>query len=150
MSYQPTFFDQLSPERILRQDKANGVDPYVFNDDIVIAVDVALATGRPLLVSGLPGAGKSRLADAVAALIGIRYGTLQYQTTEGTKSVEGSVAFFFVAFLSVLVPLLVFTEVDRVGRTASQVNAAIGVGVGMPLDTPSCCWAVLSACCGST
>ena len=68
MSYQPTFFDQLSPERILRQDKANGVDPYVFNDDIVIAVDVALATGRPLLVSGLPGSGKSRLADAVAAV----------------------------------------------------------------------------------
>ena len=70
MSYQPTFFDQLSPERILRQDKANGVDPYVFNDDIVIGVDVALATGRPLLVSGLPGSGKSRLADAVAAVQG--------------------------------------------------------------------------------
>jgi len=54
------------------------------------------------------------LADAVAALIGLRYGTLQYLTSEGTKSVEGSLAFFFTAFMSVLVPLLVFTEVDRV------------------------------------
>lgn len=54
------------------------------------------------------------LADAVAALIGLRYGTLQYLTSEGTKSVEGSLAFFFSAFLSVLVPLLVCTEVDRV------------------------------------
>ena len=31
---------------------------YVYDDDIVLAVNVALATGRPLLVSGPPGSGK--------------------------------------------------------------------------------------------
>ena len=65
MSYDPTYFDQLPASRVLN--KRKGVEPYVFNDDMVIAVDVALATKRPLLVSGNPGSGKSRLADAIAA-----------------------------------------------------------------------------------
>jgi phytol kinase len=53
------------------------------------------------------------LADALAALIGMTYGRFRYTTTEGLKSVEGSVAFFTVAFLSVHVPLLLFSEVGR-------------------------------------
>ena len=68
MSYQPRHFDQLPASRVLNRRK--GVEPYVFNDDIVIAVDVALATDRPLLVSGNPGSGKTRLADAIAAVQG--------------------------------------------------------------------------------
>ncbi len=50
------------------------------------------------------------LADAAAALIGRRYGTLRYATVHGVKSVEGSVAFLAVAFLSTHLPLLLFTE----------------------------------------
>ncbi|MFP4145087.1 MAG: diacylglycerol/polyprenol kinase family protein [Phycisphaeraceae bacterium] len=53
------------------------------------------------------------LADAVAALIGLRYGTLRYQTLDGFKSAEGSVAFFTVAFLSSHVPLLLLSDVGR-------------------------------------
>lgn len=68
MSYRPTYFKGLPPNRVLN--RREGVEPYVFNDDIVIAVDVALATNRPLLVSGNPGSGKSRLADAIAAVQG--------------------------------------------------------------------------------
>jgi hypothetical protein len=68
MSYQPTHFDRLPADRVLS--KRADVDPYVFSEDIVIAVDVALATNRPLLVSGNPGSGKSRLADAIAAVQG--------------------------------------------------------------------------------
>lgn len=45
------------------------VEPYIFRENIVIALDVALATDRPLLVAGRPGCGKSRLADAVAAIL---------------------------------------------------------------------------------
>jgi len=44
--------------------------PYLFNEKIVIAVDVALQTQRPLLVAGDPGSGKSRLAEAMAANLG--------------------------------------------------------------------------------
>lgn len=53
------------------------------------------------------------LADAVAALVGIAYGRVRYVTSEGLKSVEGSIAFFAIAFLSVHVPLLLFTSVGR-------------------------------------
>ncbi len=54
------------------------------------------------------------LADALAALIGLRYGQTQYKTSEGNKSLEGSLAFFMVAFLSVHIPLLLFSDVGRV------------------------------------
>jgi phytol kinase len=40
------------------------------------------------------------LADAIAAIIGIRYGKFRYTTTDGYKSAEGSTAFFTIAFLS--------------------------------------------------
>ena len=53
------------------------------------------------------------LADAMAALIGQRYGQVRYETDSGRKSVEGSTAFFFVAFLSTHVPLLLFSDAGR-------------------------------------
>ena len=53
------------------------------------------------------------LADAVAALIGVSYGRLKYDGTEGRKSIEGSLAFFLVAFLAIHIPLLLFTTTGR-------------------------------------
>ncbi|MEO1146727.1 MAG: hypothetical protein AAFY26_14165 [Cyanobacteria bacterium J06638_22] len=53
------------------------------------------------------------LADAVAALIGVRYGQTRYTTDEGFKSAEGSLAFFMVAFFSVHIPLLLFSTTGR-------------------------------------
>jgi phytol kinase len=84
--------------------------------DIYFPISVAsvflLSNGQPLLFC-LPILILS-LADATAALIGLRYGVSRYQTTEGKKSVEGSAAFFGVTFLSVLLVLLFFTNVGRV------------------------------------
>lgn len=51
-------------------DAKREIEPYLFSEQIVIAVDVALATRRPLLVAGAPGCGKSRLAEAMAAVLG--------------------------------------------------------------------------------
>ncbi|MDQ6824035.1 MAG: hypothetical protein M3007_01035 [Candidatus Eremiobacteraeota bacterium] len=65
------------------------------------------------------------LADAVAALIGIRYGTARYTTVDGSKSVEGSLAFFLMAFLSTLVPLQLFSDVGR----AETLLIALTIGV---------------------
>jgi MoxR-like ATPase len=47
--------------------------PYVYEESIVLAINVALATGRPLLISGEPGAGKSSLARDVASKLGWRF-----------------------------------------------------------------------------
>jgi MoxR-like ATPase len=48
---------------------------YVYDDagEIVLAVNIALATGRPLLLSGPSGGGKSSLAQHVARVLGRRY-----------------------------------------------------------------------------
>lgn len=66
------------------------------------------------------------VADAVGALIGVRYGFARYQTDEGLKSAEGSVAFFTAAFLSCHIPLLLFSNIGRaesllIGLTAGFV-----------------------------
>lgn len=46
---------------------------YVYSDAARNAVKVALATGRPLLIFGDPGSGKSSLASCVARYLGFRY-----------------------------------------------------------------------------
>lgn len=48
-------------------------DVYVYTPSAMLAVNIALATGRPLLVSGEPGCGKSMLAHNVAAVLGWWY-----------------------------------------------------------------------------
>ena len=53
------------------------------------------------------------LADAMAALIGVRYGHWHYATSDGHKSMEGSLAFFLVGFFCAHVPLLLGTEIGR-------------------------------------
>jgi MoxR-like ATPase len=46
---------------------------YVYTDEIVLAVNVAMATGRPLLVRGSSGSGKSSLAHSVASVLKWRF-----------------------------------------------------------------------------
>lgn len=46
---------------------------YVLDDQLRMAVDVALATGRPLLLRGEPGSGKSSLAAFIARNLNWRY-----------------------------------------------------------------------------
>lgn len=53
-------------------DRRDGV-VYVYDERIILAVNVAMATGRPLLVRGPSGCGKSSLARHVARVKGWRY-----------------------------------------------------------------------------
>jgi MoxR-like ATPase len=66
---------------------ADRSDPYGYvydNEDLVLAINVALATRRPLLVRGLPGSGKSSLAISIARLQGWRY--YQHVITSNTAA----------------------------------------------------------------
>lgn len=69
------------------------------------------------------------MADAFAALIGSRYGALRYEVEDEFKSVEGSVVFFFVAFLSVHLPLLLMTDLPRATCVLSALLVAMLVTV---------------------
>lgn len=54
------------------------------------------------------------LGDATAALIGVRYGSVHYHTRDGRKSIEGSLAFLVVTFLSVHIPVLLAGQTGRI------------------------------------
>lgn len=54
---------------------------YVVSAEIVTAVKVAIVTGRPLLLSGAPGCGKSSLASYLARNLGFRY--FEFTVTDG-------------------------------------------------------------------
>ncbi|MDQ0512162.1 AAA family ATPase [Ancylobacter amanitiformis] len=63
-----------APESEIREngrpvrDKGRG---YIFTEALVAAIDVAIGLGRPLLVSGEPGCGKTELGYAIARRLGI-------------------------------------------------------------------------------
>jgi MoxR-like ATPase len=65
-------FHPRSGDQLARRTAGNRV-AYVYSDDIVIAVNAALATRRPLLLRGAPGSGKSTLARDVALALGREY-----------------------------------------------------------------------------
>jgi MoxR-like ATPase len=71
VAFDKPLFSPITPMRRAQEATAEGVpendDAYVFHDSrIADAVNVAMAARRPLLVTGLPGSGKSSLARAVA------------------------------------------------------------------------------------
>ncbi len=46
-------------------------EPYLFDDKLKQAIDLAIALGRPLLLEGEPGCGKTSLVSAVAYALGL-------------------------------------------------------------------------------
>ena len=77
--YTRRFFDPGVKVEVARDDALQGGDrpeksPYLYDPDIILAVNVAMAANRPLLVAGPPGSGKSSLAGNIAAQKGWAYG----------------------------------------------------------------------------
>jgi phytol kinase len=66
------------------------------------------------------------VADASAALVGVRYGQVHFRTVEGgRKSAEGSLAFLVAAFLCVHLPLLLWTTTGRAESLLIAANVAL-------------------------
>jgi len=65
------------------------------------------------------------VADAFAALVGNRYGSVHFAVEENTKSLEGSLVFLVVAFLAIQLPLLHMTEIPRLVCTLAALYTAI-------------------------
>ncbi len=60
---------------------------YIVSDELGKAVDVAIAIGRPLLIKGEPGTGKTLLAVDLARQLGLPL--IRWQVKSTTKAVEG-------------------------------------------------------------
>jgi MoxR-like ATPase len=65
----------------------DGSDTYVATDDLKLAVNAALTLGRPLLIKGEPGTGKTMLAEEVAAALGMPL--LQWHIKSTTRAQQG-------------------------------------------------------------
>ncbi len=65
------------------------------------------------------------ISDSLAALVGTQYGVITYEVEEGRKSLEGSLAFFFITFLCVHLPLLLLTDFGRMESVLLALVIAI-------------------------
>ncbi len=65
----------------------NGSSNYVTTDDLTLAVNAAITLARPLLLKGEPGTGKTRLAEEVAASLGLPL--LEWHIKSTTKAQQG-------------------------------------------------------------
>jgi MoxR-like ATPase len=64
-----------------------GSENYVATDDLMLAVHAAATLGKPLLVKGEPGTGKTMLAEEVARALGMPL--LQWHIKSTTKAQQG-------------------------------------------------------------
>lgn len=67
--------------------KFTGTDNYIATDDLMLAVNSAMVLGRPLLIKGEPGTGKTMLAEEVAAALGMPL--FQWHIKSTTKAQQG-------------------------------------------------------------
>jgi MoxR-like ATPase len=67
--------------------KFKGTDNYVATQDLMLAVNAAIALKRPLLVKGEPGTGKTMLAEEVSEALGLPL--LQWHIKSTTKAQQG-------------------------------------------------------------
>jgi MoxR-like ATPase len=64
-----------------------GSSTYVATDDLRLSVNAAITLGRPLLIKGEPGTGKTRLAEEVARGLGMPL--LEWHIKSTTKAQQG-------------------------------------------------------------
>ena len=65
----------------------SGTDRYVVTDDLMMAVNAAVTLGRPLLVKGEPGTGKTQLAEEIA--LSLNRPLFRWHVKSTTKAQQG-------------------------------------------------------------
>lgn len=78
-------------------DQFTGTATYIASEDLRHAVNVAVALGRPLLVRGEPGTGKTLLAENVAAALSVPL--IRWHVKSTTKAKDGLYVYDTVARL---------------------------------------------------
>ena len=68
-------------------DQFQGTDTYIASEDLRHSVNVAVALGRPLLVRGEPGTGKTLLAENLARALGLPL--IRWHVKSTTKAKDG-------------------------------------------------------------
>jgi len=74
-----------------------GTDRYVATEDLMTAVNAAVTLGRPILIKGEPGTGKTQLAEEIAR--GLGRPLLQWHIKSTTKAQQGLYEYDAVARL---------------------------------------------------
>ena len=74
-----------------------GTDSYVATEDLMVAVNAAIALERPLLIKGEPGTGKTILAHEIAGALGVPL--IQWHIKSTTKAQQGLYEYDAVARL---------------------------------------------------
>ena len=74
-----------------------GTDRYVATEDLTTAVNAAVTLGRPILIKGEPGTGKTQLAEEIAR--GLDRPLLQWHIKSTTKAQQGLYEYDAVARL---------------------------------------------------
>lgn len=81
----------------MSEQRFSGTDRYVATEDLTTAVNAAVTLGRPILIKGEPGTGKTQLAEEVAR--GMGRPLLQWHVKSTTKAQQGLYEYDAVARL---------------------------------------------------
>ena len=81
----------------MSEQRFSGTERYVATEDLTTAVNAAVTLGRPILIKGEPGTGKTQLAEEIAR--GLNRPLLQWHVKSTTKAQQGLYEYDAVARL---------------------------------------------------